>query len=168
MLATYMTDRRDPESLYKEGIESVRSMLTESNFERLRTQAIGGASVSLGVILLLLQTDAKSKSLDVALYTSIFAVPVWVAVWQYIEAYVFCGKNSYAHFMTMKGSLVAGLLSAIGMILLLLSIVALIWHMSVIASVTFLVLSLVLAYFINRHQTKVRLFAQGGGSDDGA
>ena len=163
-----MTDQRDFNSLYSKGMQSVTDLLTESNLERMRTSAIGGASISLGVILLLLQTRLDSTALIVALYTSIFAIPVWIAAWQYVEAYMFCGKPSYAHFNSPKGSLVAVAFALSGMLLLLTSIVSLIWHMSIVAAVLFLCVSLVVAFVIYRHHNAVRVFSQSADRGGGA
>jgi hypothetical protein len=163
-----MTDQGDFNSLYSKGMQSVTDRLTESHLERMRTSAIGGASISLGVILLLLQTDLDSNALIVALYTSIFAIPAWIAAWQYVEAYMFCGKSSYAHFNSPKGSLVAVAFALSGMLLLLTSIVSLIWHMSVLAAIIFLCVSLLAAFIVYRHHNAVRAFSdnaeRGGGA----
>lgn len=161
-----MTDTRDLESFYREGMRtSVTERLTEATLERMRTSAIGGASLSLGVILLLLQTDLGSRALIIALYSAIFAIPAWVAAWQYVEAYMFCGKDSHEHFNSFKGSLVAVLLAVAGMLLLFTSVVSLIWHMSMIAAIVFLVLSIAAAVLVSRHHHAVRVFtdrARGG------
>ena len=155
-----MTDNRDLESIYREGMRtSVTDRLTEATLERMRTSAIGGASIALGVILLLLQTTLGSRALIVALYSAIFAIPAWVTAWQYVEAYMFCGKDSHEHFNSPKGSLVAVLLALTGMILLFVSVVSLIWHMSVTAAIAFLVVSVAAAVLVSRHHNAVRVFS---------
>ena len=164
-----MKDQRDFNSLYVKGIRSaVTERLTEATLERMRTSAIGGASIALGVILLLLQTDLDSTALVVALYSAIFAIPAWIAAWQYVESYMFCGKSSYEHFNSPKGSLVAVAFALAGMLLLLVAIVSLIWHMSVAAAVVFLAVSLAVVVLIYRHHNAVRAFADKAGGGGGA
>src|SRR5688500_17706647 len=125
-----MKAQRDFNSLYSKGAETaLTDRLTENHLERMRTSAIGGGSLELGVILLLLQTKLDSTALVVALYSAIFAIPSWIIAWQYVEAYMFCGKESYKHFRSPKGSLVAAGFALLGMLLLLISVVSLIWHM---------------------------------------
>lgn len=154
-----MTDQQDFNSLYSKSMQSVTDRLTESTLEMMRTSAIGGGSLSLGVILLLLQTKLDSTALIVALYSAIFAIPAWTIAWQYVEAYIFCGKDSYGHFNSPRGSLVAVSFALLGMVLVLVSIVSLIWHMSNIAALVFLTASLLMAFLVYRHHNAVRLYA---------
>ena len=165
----HMTDQRDFNSLYAEGMRTaVTERLTEATLERMRTQAIGGAGIALGVILLLLQTSLDSTALAIALYSAIFAIPAWIAAWQYVEAYMFCGKPSYEHFTNPKASLVAVAFAISGMLLLLIAVVSLIWHMSPAGAVVFLVVSLAAAVLIYRHHNAVRAFANKASDGGGA
>jgi len=159
-----MTEQPDFNSLYTQGMKSVTDRLTESTLERMRSSAIGGGSISLGVILLLLQTRLDSAALKVALYSAVFAIPVWIVAWQYVESYMFCGKDSYGHFNTPKGSLVAVSFALVGMLLLLVSIVSLIWHMSATAALIFLGASLLMALLVYRHHNAVRTYADKVGA----
>ncbi len=165
----HMTNQHDFENLYKAGMRTaVTERLTEAILERMRTSAIGGASIALGVILLLLQTKLDSLALIVALYSSIFAIPTWIAAWQYVESYMFCGKPSYDHFNSPKGSLVAVLFAICGMLLLLVAVVSLIWHMSPTAATVFAVVSISVAVVIYRHHNAVRAFADKAKTGGGA
>ena len=164
-----MTDQRDFNSLYAKGMRTaVTERLTEATLERMRTQAIGGAGIALGVVLLLLQTSLDSTALAIALYSAIFAIPAWIAAWQYVEAYMFCGKPSYEHFNSPKGSLVAAAFAISGMLLLLIAVVSLIWHMSPAGAVVFLAVSLAAAVLIYRHHNAVRTFADKASDRGGA
>lgn len=138
---------------------SVTSRLTEAALDRMLVQSVGGASVGLGVVLLLLQTKLDTLALEIALYSAIFAIPAWIAAWQYVESYMFCGKASFGHFNTLKGSGVAVLFASSGMVLLFVSIVALIWHMSAIAAILFGIVSFAVGFLIYRHHNAVRRFA---------
>ena len=155
-----MTEKNDFESHYSENIKPLTERLTENNLEHMRTSAIGGASISLGVILLLLQTKLESPALVVALYASIFSIPAWVAAWQYVETYIFYGKASHGHFNSLKGSLVAVSFAVFGMVLLLISIVSLISYFSVLAAVLFLCLSILLVVIVFRHGIAVRKYTE--------
>lgn len=164
-----MTDQHDFKTLYAKGMRSaVTERLTEATLERMRSQAIGGAGIALGVILLLLQTSLDSTALAIALYAAIFAIPAWIAAWQYVEAYMFCGKPSYEHFNSLKGSLVAVAFAISGMLLLLTATVSLIWHMSPTAAMAFLAMSLAAALLIYRHHNAVRSFADSASDRSGA
>lgn len=159
-----MKNHDDFNSLYSKSVETaITDRLTENHLERMRTSAIGGASLALGVILLLLQTSLDSAALVIALYSAIFAIPSWIIAWQYVEAYMFCGKASYKHFNSPKGSLVAVIFALLGMLLLLTSVVSLIWHMSLIAAVVFLVVSVLSSVLIYRHHNAVRAFSDRAG-----
>ena len=149
------------EDFYRDGIHpAVTERLTEATLVRMQSSAIGAASIALGVILLLLQTDLDSLALVIALYSAIFAIPAWITAWQYVEAYMFYGKTSHEHFSSIKGSLVASLFALTGMLLLFVAVVSLIWHMSVIAATVFFVVSLLASILIYRHHNAVRLFTE--------
>jgi hypothetical protein len=162
-----MTDQSELDLLYAKGMKSVADRLTEGSLERMRTTAIGGASLSLAIILLLLQTNVSSTPLQVALYSAALAIPVWIVCWQYVEAYIFCGQRSFAHFNSLKTSGVAILCSALGMLLLGVSVFSLIWHMSVKASLLFLAASLFMGSLVYRHHNAVRSYADKTGTKDG-
>ena len=151
-----MTDNNNFSSGYSQHMQSVTNRLTENHLEHMRTSAIGGASLSFGVILLLLQTKLDSTALVVALYCSIFSIPAWVAAWQYVEAYIFYGKFSHAHFNSPKSSLVAVSFAMFGMSLLLISVVALIYYLSIFGAALFLALSVSLIVVVYRHNVAVK------------
>lgn len=153
-------DQDDIKKFYASQVgASVTSRLTEAALDRMLVQSVGGASVGLGVILLLLQTKLDTLALEIALYSAIFSIPAWVTAWQYVESYMFCGKASFGHFNTLKGSGVAVLFALLGMILLFVSVSSLIWHMSAVASSLFVVVSLAVGVLIFRHHNAVRRFA---------
>lgn len=162
-----MTDQQDFNSLYNKGMQPVTHLLTESALERMRTSAIGGSSVSFAIVLVLLQTGVASTSLKIALFTASLAIPAWVVAWQFVEAYMVCGKPSMGHFNSPKGSGVAVMFATTGMFLLLVSICSLIWHMSVIASLLFFVASLVMAIVVFKHHNAVRSYADKANSQNG-
>ena len=81
---------------------------------------------------------------------------------------MFCGKPSYEHFNSLKGSLVAVAFATSGMLLLLTATVSLIWHMSPAAAMVFLAMSLAAALLIYRHHNAVRSFADSASDRGGA
>ncbi len=81
---------------------------------------------------------------------------------------MFCGKPSYGHFNSAKGSGVAVLFALTGMLLLLISISSLIWHMSVIASIMFISASLAVAFAVYKHHNAVRVYADNVSAKDAA
>ena len=144
------------ESEYRTRMSSVTGRLTENHLDRMRSAAIGGSSVSTAIVLLLFQSEIDTITLKIALYAAIFAVPIWICAWQYVESYIFYGQHSYGHFNGPKGSGVAVLLAMTALAALVTSITSLIWHLDPVAAIAFLVLSLVAATLIFKHNNSVR------------
>ena len=137
-------------------MEPVTARLTESHLGSMRSAAIGGASVSTAIVLLLLQTGISDAALKLALYTACVAIQAWIAAWQYIEAYNFYGRASYKHFNTPKGSGVAVALSLAGIVGLSISVAALIWHLAPLAALIFSASSVVTLVLVVRHNNAVK------------
>jgi hypothetical protein len=146
---------------YEKEIASVTRRLTESHLSSMRGSAIGGASVSTAIVLLLLQTGVNSPALKLALYTASLAIPAWIAAWQFIEAYSFYGRKSYSHFSRVQGSGLAVGLAIVGMACIATSLSSLIWHLAPMASAIFMVASVVAAVLIFRHNNAVQAVADG-------
>jgi hypothetical protein len=144
---------------YESEIAAVTRRLTESHLSSMRASAIGGASVSTAIILLLLQTGVIGAALKLALYASSLAVPAWIAAWQFIEAYSFYGRDSYRHFNSVQGSGLAVGLAVIGIGCLATSLSSMIWHLAPVAAVVFIVASVSAAILIFRHNFAVRAVA---------
>lgn len=125
----------------------------------MRASAIGGASVSTAIILLLLQTGAASAALKLALYASSLAVPAWISAWQFIEAYSFYGRGSYRHFNSVQGSGLAVGFAIAGLGCLATSLSSIIWHLAPLAAALFIAASLLAAILIFRHNYAVKAVA---------
>ncbi len=158
-----MAQDPDFKAAYEEGMRPITQRLTDSVLDHMRTSAIGGASFSTAIVLLVLQTGIASGSLRISLYAAALAIPAWLTAWQYVETYIFYGRSSYNHFNSPKGSGVAVLLVVAGALLLLTSLGSLIWHLSPGASLLFLMTSLLAGGLIFRHNHAVKNEAEGMG-----
>ncbi|GAA0889157.1 hypothetical protein [Rhodanobacter soli] len=152
---------------YESEIASVTRRLTESHLSSMRASAIGGASVSTAIVLLLLQTGVDSTALRLALYSASLAVPAWIAAWQFIEAYSLYGRDSYSHFSSVRGSGLAVGLAAIGMGCLATSLSSIIWHLAPMAAAIFIAASVFAAVLIFRHNYAVKAVADGADKTSG-
>ena len=142
--------------------------MTNSHWERTRGVTLGGAGLSTAIVFLLTQIGIKSFALGISFFCATLAIPVWLALWQVGEAYLFHGKASHGHFAKMQGSGLGVVLFLFGGLLFLVSFVTLTWHFSKLASVAFLVASLAMVVIVYKHQTAVRLWAEARTTSDDA
>jgi hypothetical protein len=140
--------------------------LTTAHWERTRGITLGGAGLSTAILFLLTQIGIKSLALDVSFFCAALGIPVWLALWQVGEAYLFNGSSSHGHFAKLQGSGLGVLLFLFGGFLLLVSFVTLTWHFSKLASGAFLVASLAMVVFVYKHQTAVRIWAENNPTDE--
>jgi hypothetical protein len=133
---------------YEKAMAPVVKRLDERYWEKTRGTTISGAGLSTAVVFLLTQIGLKSVSLSISFFCAALAIPVWLALWQVGEAYSFHGKASHGHFQKVQGSGVGVLLFFFGGLFLLISFVALIWHFSIFAAITFLLASVGMVVFV--------------------
>ena len=149
---------------YETEMASVTRRLTTTHFERMRSVAIGGASASTAIVLVLLQVCGLAPSgltaaLTLSLYAACVAIPAWVGSWQFLEAYIFYGQDSFVHFNRPQGSGIAAGLNFVGSVCLAASLSAAIWHLAPRASVVFFAAGAVVAVLIVRHARGVKAVA---------
>ena len=151
-----MNEQTRFENTYEAEMHPVTKRLRESTLQEMRATAIGGSSVSAAIVLVLLQTGVDGNALKFSLFCSALAIPAWIAAWQYVQAYLFYGSASLAHFNTLKGSGTSVLFAVSGMGLLVTSLSALIWHMSPLVAILFAVAALLTSILVTRHNQAVR------------
>ena len=136
--------------------------ITAAHWERTRSITLSGAGLSTAIVFLLTQIGLGSCALSTSFFCAVLAIPVWIALWQVGDAYLFHGESSHTHFAKVQGSGVGVLLFFCGGLLLLSSFVGLIWHFSGIAAGVFFVASLAMVVFVYKHQTAVRAWVDRG------
>jgi hypothetical protein len=149
---------------YEKEMASVTRRLTSTHFERMRSVAIGGASASTAIVLVLLQVcgltpSALTAALTLSLYAACVAIPAWVGSWQFLEAYIFYGQDSFVHFNRPQGSGIAAGLNLVGSVCLAASLSAAVWHLAPLASVVFFAAGAVVIVLIVRHASGVKAVA---------
>jgi hypothetical protein len=123
---------------------------------------LGGAGLSAALVFLLIQIGVQSTVLQISFFCASLAIPVWLALWQYGEAYSFYGKDSYGHFVKTKGSGIGVMLFFIGGMLLLVSFATLIWNISI----AFTIVSLFMIVLVYRHSKEVRKYEETNSSNN--
>ena len=151
-----MTDKPPFDTVYQASMRKVTKRLDVGKLDRMRRSAIGGGSISLAIVLLLLQTGIDSPALLVALCCAAVAIPAWIGAWQFVENYMFYGRRSLAHFNRVRGSGIGMGLAVAGGVLLFISLASLIGHRSAFASVLFVLASLLAGSLILKQSLEVR------------
>ena len=153
---------------YERAMTPMAQRLTDAHWERTRGVTLSGAGLSTAIVFLLTQVGLKSAALSASFFCAALAIPVWLALWQVGEAYLFHGKRAHRHFAKLQGSGLGVLLFILGGLLLLAGFVTLTWHFSKSASIAFLIGAVAMVVFVYRHQTAVRLIADSADSPDEA
>lgn len=151
---------KDFQNRYERAMTPLAHRMTTAHWERARALTLGGAGLSTAIVFLLTQVGVESCALGISFFCAALAIPVWLALWQVGDAYLFNGSASHGHFAKLQGSGLGVMLFAFGGSLLLVSFVTLIWHFSKLTSCVFLLASLAMVVFVFRHQTAVRISAE--------
>jgi hypothetical protein len=153
-------DKHNLSRIYQEQMTATMAgRFDAARLENMRSTSIGGASLSTALVFLLLQTNLDSFALKASLTCAVIAIPAWIATWQIVESYLFCGESSYGHFFTPQGSGVAVLIFLAAALALFIGMCALLWHLQPFTSVLFAILCLVMSFFVYRHNNAVRAWS---------
>ncbi len=155
-----MSDEPSFKENYERNMAPIARRLNEARWENARIMALGAAGLSVALVFLLIQIGFQSCVLKTSFFCASIAIPVWLALWQYGDAYSFYGADSYGHFVKPKGSGGGVILFVIGGLLLLTSFAALIWSFSIITSIAFTIVSFLMIILIYRHSNEVRKYAE--------
>ena len=94
-----------------------------------RNVSYGASSVSLIIILLLVQVWDDSLALVISLYCSCISLPMMFGLGSFFENYILIGKQSYPHFRNPTTQGLAALIMLIGAVTLLASVGAIIYYL---------------------------------------
>lgn len=151
---------------YEKAITPIVCKLNENRWESARVMTLGGAGLSAALVFLLIQIGFQAAVLQISFFCASLAMPVWLALWQFGEAYSLYGKDSYGHFAKTKGSGIGVMLFLIGGLLLLVSFATLIWSISIITSIAFTVVSVSMIVLVYRHSKEVREYTEANSSNN--
>ena len=145
----------------------VTSRIDEHRWELASQTTRGAAGLSVAMLFIVAQVGVATPALWLSLLCSVFAIPIWLVLWQFGEAYSFYGVRPEAK-LSLKSGLIAGaLLYVSGGALLVLAFFTFIWHFSVVAAFSFLIVSAGGIVFTVRHHTAVRNQAESSGHNGG-
>lgn len=143
---------------YEKEISPLTARIKENHLDYMRGSAIGGASVSLAILLLLTQIESDSVSLKVCLFSVVFCIPAWLGAWHFVESYIMYGLKSLGHFNRVNSSGIAVLFVIVGGLSLFVSISSLIWYLSIGAAIMFIISSFLIAFICVRHGNSVKRY----------
>lgn len=153
-------DREQFSRYFQEQMASAMAgRLDPARLENMRSTSIGGASLSTALVFLLMQTDLSSPPLQTSLVCAVVAIPAWIATWQMVEAYLFCGESSYTHFATLKGIGTGVVIFLVALLSLFIGFCTLLWHLMPAGCVLFAILCVALLIFVYRHNNAVRAWS---------
>lgn len=145
---------------YQKEISPLTARLKEGHLDYMRGTAIGGASVSLAILLLLSQIDNDAISLKVCVFSVVFSIPSWLGAWHYVESYIMYGVQSLGHFNRIGSSGIAVLFVMVGGIALFVSILSLIWFLSFGAAIIFMLASILIVVLCVSHSNSVKAYVE--------
>ena len=125
--------------------------LTINQIDSMKSESIGGASVSMAIILLITQLKPDSLALQVSLLAAAIGLPLWICTWQIMSIYCSNGEISLKYLNTIRAMWLPATLWLFGILALFISLVALIWYMSKLASILFVLSSVCMAVVSVRH-----------------
>lgn len=135
--------------------------LTESRAHSLRIQSLGGASISLGIVLMLVQKDLDSSFyLLYSFYFAVIALPFWVASAMVVELYIFFGDRSFDYWRKPLASIVPTVFVILSAFLLTASVALLISFVTWVVAFLFVVQVLVLTCWYSKYQRSLTRFLE--------
>lgn len=141
---------------------------SKGSMAKMRSTAIGGASASAALVLVLGQIHPLTLSLRIALFAAATAIPSWVGTWQLVEGYILFGRKSHEHYFTPGGSGPVMGLAVLGSMLLFTAIVSFIASMSSVAACTMAVVSLTVLALMFRQTAAISVILDRAEATDQA
>jgi len=124
------------------GNDEVRKLwrhVSQGKLGLMRGLSFGAAGFLAANTLVLVQVGVTHTSLRVSLFSGAISLPLWVAMASVFESYIFHGRQSYQH---LKSDFTINLVSSIMLTAafgLLITVASLVWYLSFIAAVCFIV-----------------------------
>ncbi len=159
-----MDDRSSIEHL-KDAITVPLGHMNGATWAMQRSIAIGGTSFSVAVALAATQLGVNGLARTIALFCACVAIPLWVTVWRMGENYVTVGSSGLGHFSTPAGSAVLLLIFGVAGAFLIAAFASLIWSLSVVSSIAFIVAGIIGVGIVYVHQGSINEWANKHNGD---
>lgn len=120
-----------------EDIRKLWRYMSDAKLNLMRNLSFGAAGILIANTLLLAQIGVRDLSLEISLFSSVIALPLWVAEASIWEAYIFHGQRALPHLrtdFTINTLMALFFLAGIGVVI---AIGALVWHLSPPAALSF-------------------------------
>lgn len=145
---------------FAKGADPILDRISRHTWEEDTRIALGGAGLSVALVLVLTQLDASSLALRISMFCSALAIPVWTTLWQIGATYSFWAVKPKATFSLRNPFLVGAILFTSGGCLSVTSLATLIGHFSVVSAGAFIVASVAGLVFTFTHHVDVRRNAE--------
>jgi hypothetical protein len=132
--------------------------MSESKLNLMRNLAFGAAGVLVANILLLAQIGARDGSLEVSLFASAVGLPIWVSHASILESYIFHGERAFEHLRSDFTINILVIQFMFGGLVIVTAIGSVIWHLSLTAAISFVVLCLVSFMVMGVHDVNLKKY----------
>jgi len=152
---------KQPPKNLNEAIAPITDRIEEPSWEQNRPLCLGGAGVSLAVLLVVVQVGGRSPGVLHVVSTCLAAasIPIWLALWQLSDTNIFWGAKGLEHSKSLPWIFTSTGIAALGIFSLFLSILCLLAAFSKAAAITWVVMSIFLVFFVGWHAYLVRKYA---------
>lgn len=119
-----------------------------------RNMCLGSAGLALLAIFRLSMAAELTVALAVALYAFVIAIPLFVALAFWYEAFIWLGPSSYAHLDSCH--VATGRVTALAMLALTVGVVAITWHLSPAAALLLVAVAVAALVLLERNFTTLQ------------
>jgi cobalamin synthase len=143
------------------GNDEVRKVwrhVSQSKLGLMRGISLGAAGFLAANTLVLVQVGVTHASLQVSLFSGAISLPLWVAIASVFESYIFQGRPSYSHLrsnFTINLVYTVMCLASLG---LLITIVSIIWYLSFIAAICFIISGIFALCIMTYHDRNLKRY----------
>lgn len=131
--------------------------LLDRQLNQMRTIAISAAGACLAIIYLIFsQGGPKTCIVEFALCAAVIAMPVWIGLWQFIQAYLVNGRVTTEDYKEKSNTLSFSCALILGTLSLFASLSLLIFSMSRVTAVVFIVSMIIMIVFIGINFGRVK------------
>jgi len=119
--------------------EKSYSNISQEKITLARNMCLGSAGMAVLALFRLSTASELTIPLHIALYAFTVATPLFVALAFWYEAFVWLGEESYAFFNARRTQVDKW--ASVPILALYIGVVAMVWHLSVVAGILFLLIS---------------------------